>query len=104
MPADKTIFTGDILFIEGHPILWAGPVGNWIAACEMIEAMEVETIVPGHGPVTDKAGVARVRDYLTYIRDEAKAASRGGHGRASKPRAPSRSTISQAGAMPSASR
>jgi hypothetical protein len=28
--------------------------------------------VPGHGPVTDKDGVARVRDYLCYIRDEAK--------------------------------
>jgi cyclase len=72
VPADKTLFTGDILFIDGHPILWAGPVGNWIAACDMIEAMAVETIVPGHGPVTDKRGVARVKDYLVYIRDEAK--------------------------------
>lgn len=72
VPADKTLFTGDILFIDGHPILWAGPVGNWIAACEMMEAMDIETIVPGHGPVTDKAGVRRVKDYLVYIRDEAK--------------------------------
>jgi cyclase len=72
-PADKTLFTGDILFIDGHPILWAGPVGNWIAACETIDAMDVETIVPGHGPVTDKAGVRRVKDYLVHIRDAAKA-------------------------------
>jgi glyoxylase-like metal-dependent hydrolase (beta-lactamase superfamily II) len=72
VPADKTLFTGDILFIGGHPILWAGPVANWIEACEMIEAMDVETIVPGHGPVTDKRGVARVKGYLVYIRDEAK--------------------------------
>src|SRR5262249_47055073 len=34
--------------------------------------MDVETIVPGHGPVTDKAGARRVKTYLTYIRDEAK--------------------------------
>jgi glyoxylase-like metal-dependent hydrolase (beta-lactamase superfamily II) len=72
VPADKTLFTGDILFIDGHPILWAGPVANWIEACETIEAMDVETIVPGHGPVTDKHGVARVKDYLVHIRDEAK--------------------------------
>ncbi len=39
----------------------------------MIEALDVETIVPGHGPVTDKAGVVRVREYLSYIRDAAKA-------------------------------
>ena len=23
---------GDILFVEGHPVLWAGPVANWVAA------------------------------------------------------------------------
>ena len=73
VPADRTLFTGDIMFIDGHPILWAGPVANWIEACEMIEAMDVETIVPGHGPVTDKKGVARVKDYLVYIRDAARA-------------------------------
>ena len=28
---DRTIFTGDILFVHGHPIIWAGPVANWIA-------------------------------------------------------------------------
>ena len=73
VPADRTLFTGDILFIDGHPIMWAGPVGNWIAACETILAMDLETIVPGHGPVTDKKGVTRVRDYLAYIATEARA-------------------------------
>lgn len=71
-PIDKTIFTGDILFIEGTPIMWQGPVGNWIKACHLIEGLNVDHIVPGHGPVTDKAGVARVRQYLEYVRDEAK--------------------------------
>jgi len=70
--ADKTVFTGDILFIEGTPIMWEGPVANWIKACELIQAMDVETIVPGHGPLTDKAGVGRVKDYLEYVRDQAK--------------------------------
>lgn len=72
VPADKMVFTGDILFIEGHPIMWEGPVSNWINACNAIIAMDVETVVPGHGPITDKKGVAAVRDYLTYIRDEAR--------------------------------
>ncbi len=72
-PSDKTIYTGDILFIEGTPVMWAGPVKNWIAACERIEAMDVETIVPGHGPITDKNGVKAMRQYLEYVRDEARA-------------------------------
>lgn len=72
VPSDKTVYTGDILFIEGHPIMWEGPVQNWIDACNAIMAMDVETVVPGHGPITDKRGVKAVQDYLIYTRDEAK--------------------------------
>jgi glyoxylase-like metal-dependent hydrolase (beta-lactamase superfamily II) len=72
VPGDKTVYTGDILFIEGTPIMWAGPVANWIAACDKIIALEAETIVPGHGPITDAAGVRRVQDYLHYIDGEAR--------------------------------
>ena len=73
VPEAKAVFTGDILFIEGTPIMWAGPVSNWIAACDRIIAMDVDVIVPGHGPLTDKAGVREVADYLAYIRNEARA-------------------------------
>ncbi|NCN84360.1 MAG: MBL fold metallo-hydrolase [Sphingomonadales bacterium] len=72
VPGDKTVFTGDILFIEGTPIMWAGPVGNWIAACDKIISFKAETIVPGHGPITDVHGVRRVQDYLRYIDQEAR--------------------------------
>jgi cyclase len=72
-PHDKTVFTGDILFIGGTPIVWAGPLANWIAACDLMLGMDIETVVPGHGPVTDKSGVAQVRDYLTFVTDEATA-------------------------------
>lgn len=71
-PKDRSVFTGDILFIEGTPIMWQGPVANWIKACRLIEAMDVDHIVPGHGPVTDKGGVIRVREYLEYVRDQSR--------------------------------
>jgi len=77
-PADRTVFTGDILFIDSTPIMWAGPVGNWIAACDRILAMDVEAIVPGHGPITDKAGVRRVQDYLAFCDREARIRFDGG--------------------------
>lgn len=67
VPGDRVIFTGDILFIEGHPIMWAGPVGNWIRACDLILSLDVETIVPGHGPITDKQGVTRLKEYWEYL-------------------------------------
>ena len=71
-PVDRSVFTGDILFIEGTPIMWQGPVANWIKACRLIEAMDVDHIVPGHGPTTDQRGVAAVRQYLEYVRDQAR--------------------------------
>ncbi len=72
VPADGTVFTGDILFIDGTPIMWAGPVDNWLKACDRITAMDADVIVPGHGPITDKKGVAAVRDYLAYCDAEAR--------------------------------
>lgn len=72
VPAERTVFTGDILFVGGHPAIWAGPVANWIAACDRILAWDVETVVPGHGPITDKAGVRALKTYLEQLRDEAR--------------------------------
>lgn len=71
VPDAKTVYTGDILFIGGTPIVWAGPLTNWIAACDLICASDADVVVPGHGPVTDKAGVVQVRDYLSFVQAEA---------------------------------
>ena len=34
--------------------------------------MKPDVIVPGHGPITDAAGVRQVQDYLRYIDKEAR--------------------------------
>jgi cyclase len=63
LPKERVAFAGDILFIGSHPIIWEGPVENWIRACERLLELDADVIVPGHGPLTDKAGVRRTRDY-----------------------------------------
>jgi glyoxylase-like metal-dependent hydrolase (beta-lactamase superfamily II) len=73
VPDAGVVYTGDILFIGGTPIVWAGPVSNWVAACDLMLGMDVDTVVPGHGPVTDKRGVTDVRDYLVFVEQEATA-------------------------------
>jgi glyoxylase-like metal-dependent hydrolase (beta-lactamase superfamily II) len=73
VPADRLIFTGDILFSGAHPIAWAGPVSNWIAACDRILAMDVEVIVPGHGPIAGPDAVREERAYFEYLYDRARA-------------------------------
>ncbi|MEZ5226332.1 MAG: MBL fold metallo-hydrolase [Acidimicrobiales bacterium] len=69
LPDERVLFTGDILFIGGTPIMWAGPIGNWIRACDLIAELQPAVIVPGHGPLTDVAGATEVGDYLRLIRD-----------------------------------
>jgi cyclase len=73
VPDARTVYTGDILFIGGTPIVWAGPVSNWVAACDLMLDLGVETVVPGHGPVTDTTGIVAVRDYLAFIDEQATA-------------------------------
>ena len=73
VPDAGVVYTGDILFIGGTPIAWAGPIANWITACDLMLDMDVDVVVPGHGPVTDKSGVRAVRDYLAFVEAEATA-------------------------------
>jgi glyoxylase-like metal-dependent hydrolase (beta-lactamase superfamily II) len=67
LPAERLLFSGDILFHGAHPIAWAGPVSNWIAACDRILEMDLELIVPGHGPLAQPAAVAELRAYFEYL-------------------------------------
>ncbi|MEA2212493.1 MAG: cyclase [Solirubrobacteraceae bacterium] len=67
LPAERLLFSGDILFHGAHPIAWAGPVSNWIAACDRILDMDLELIVPGHGPLAPPAAVAELKAYFEYL-------------------------------------
>jgi glyoxylase-like metal-dependent hydrolase (beta-lactamase superfamily II) len=71
VPDVQIAYAGDILFIGGTPIIWAGPVENWIRACDRLLELEAQVYVPGHGPVTDRGGVAAARDYLVFVQDAA---------------------------------
>jgi glyoxylase-like metal-dependent hydrolase (beta-lactamase superfamily II) len=73
VPDAGVVFSGDILFIGGTPVVWEGPVSHWLQACGRILALDARAVVPGHGPVTDASGVRDVARYLRYVRDEARA-------------------------------
>jgi cyclase len=73
LPAERVLYSGDIIFHGGHPIAWAGPVSNWITACELILAMDLEVIVPGHGPLADHAAVRELKEYFEYLYEQARA-------------------------------
>ncbi|MGK2877498.1 MAG: MBL fold metallo-hydrolase [Solirubrobacterales bacterium] len=70
VPDAKVCFAADILFIDGTPIMWAGPVASWISALETISALGAETFVPGHGPISTQREVDLVREYFEWIAAE----------------------------------
>ena len=54
VPQEKVVFTGDTIFSECQTWLMASDVDGWLAALDRIAELDIDYIVPGHGPVTDK--------------------------------------------------
>jgi glyoxylase-like metal-dependent hydrolase (beta-lactamase superfamily II) len=68
VPDAGVVFAGDIVFNGGHPIVWTGPVTNWIRACDRVLALdECDTVVPGHGPVAGPQAVTDQKDYFERL-------------------------------------
>ncbi|HXA74807.1 MAG TPA: MBL fold metallo-hydrolase [Acidimicrobiales bacterium] len=72
LPDDGVVFTGDILFHGGHPIVWAGPVANWIAACDRVLELDPSVIVPGHGPLAAPSAVEDLKSYFEFLTTQAR--------------------------------
>jgi len=72
VPDSGIVFTGDILFHGGHPIVWAGPVTNWVAACDRILDLQPTVVVPGHGPLATPAALTALKRYFEFLSAEAR--------------------------------
>jgi len=74
LPRERLLFAGDVAFHNVTPLGIEGQIGGWIGVCERVDGMEVDTIVPGHGPVGGKAELREMRGYLSSIREQARGA------------------------------
>jgi cyclase len=64
VPEERTVFTGDTVFSGCQTWLMTSDVDQWLAALEVIRALDVDRVVPGHGPVTDLAYLDTQRSVL----------------------------------------
>ena len=76
-PASKLLFTGDLAFFYSMP-LCRGDMENWVRVCEIIEGMDIETIIPGHGPPGGKRELEDMREYLAFMVEQARDAFENG--------------------------
>jgi glyoxylase-like metal-dependent hydrolase (beta-lactamase superfamily II) len=73
VPSDRIVYVADVLFVGGNPVIWAGPSDNWIAALDRILGLDVEVIVPGHGPLAAKRDVRNLKEYFQFLQRECRA-------------------------------
>jgi glyoxylase-like metal-dependent hydrolase (beta-lactamase superfamily II) len=72
LPRERVLFTGDIVFNGSHPVVWAGPVSNWVAALDRVIRLEPEVLVPGHGPIGDISVAVTLKSYFEELSSEVK--------------------------------
>jgi cyclase len=51
VPEERVVFTGDTIFSGVQTWLMTSNVDQWLEALETIRALDVDHVVPGHGPV-----------------------------------------------------
>jgi len=69
MPDTKVLFAGDLVMNGRITSGRHGSVIGQITALDMIDAKGWETLIPGHGFITDKSSTDEARMYFTLTRD-----------------------------------
>jgi cyclase len=75
----KVIFLGDLLFHQRFPWMGDCDLDGWIDRLASVLALDIDIVIPGHGPPTDLAGVKHFRDMLVALRAGVEGAIRRGH-------------------------
>jgi len=64
VPDEKVLFAGDVAWVDYHPNLEDANIEGWIRVLEGVSRMDVDCVVPGHGPISDKGFAAPLAKYL----------------------------------------
>ncbi|WP_330295593.1 MBL fold metallo-hydrolase [Streptomyces sp. NBC_00503] len=67
LPRQRIVFTGDLVFAQGTPFLAMGSLAGSLRALELLRSLGAETVVPGHGPLTDPDAYEATERYLRYV-------------------------------------
>jgi cyclase len=66
---DRIAFVGDLGFFQCQPFMVDCDPQAWVAYLEEMERSNVETFVPGHGPLGTKADLSLQRQYITLLEE-----------------------------------
>ena len=79
-PEERAVFTVDFVSVKRLPYqdLADAYFPDWIEAIKQVEALEFDTLIPGHGPVGTKADATEHRQYLEDLHAAVLEAARAG--------------------------
>ncbi|MEU5421142.1 MBL fold metallo-hydrolase [Streptomyces sp. NPDC001407] len=69
LPDAGIVFTGDLVFNGGTPFIPMGSLAGSLRALEVLRGLDAETVVPGHGPVTDPGVYDVLERYFRWLQD-----------------------------------
>lgn len=72
VPSKKLLFTGDVLFTDFHPFMADGDIAGWTKTIDALLTMDLEKIVPGHGPLSTKKDLREMKEYLVMFDSKAR--------------------------------
>ena len=72
LPEHKILFAGDLAMQYIVPFAHQGHVSQWIDTLDKVLVMDIDVVVPGHGPVGDKQILVENRDYFVLLKKEAR--------------------------------
>jgi cyclase len=61
---ERVVFTGDTVFSEVQTWLMTSDIAQWVEALDRIAQLDVDHVVPGHGPITTTAYLATQKAVL----------------------------------------
>lgn len=67
---EAVLHTGDLLFKGHYPNIdleAGGTLEAWSATLDKVAALAFDRVIPGHGPTTDRAGIAQFQDFLGQL-------------------------------------
>ena len=81
---DRVVHLGDLLFVDFYPavdLLGGGTAKGWPATLDRAMQLGFDTVVPGHGAVTDRSGIRAFQAFLRELWAIGEEAARSGRSR-----------------------
>jgi cyclase len=72
VPEHKILFAADLAFFHLVPYCHNAYVSKWMEAIDKVMKMDVDVIVPGHGPVGSKKDLAESAEYFRFLKADVK--------------------------------